>query len=82
MRMVLFILVCGALVHAQDSSSNPSPTSGKEMFHAYCAACHGMDAKGDGPAASVFRRRPSDLTKLAFETWRKIPRRGSREGTE
>lgn len=74
MRMVpIVLLVCGVLVHAQESAENPSPTSGKEMFNAYCAPCHGIDAKGDGPAASVFRRRPSDLTKLARKNGGKFP---------
>lgn len=42
-----------------------SPASGKEMFTQYCAACHGADAKGDGPAASALKTAPADLTTLA-----------------
>jgi mono/diheme cytochrome c family protein len=42
-----------------------SPTSGKEMFAQYCAACHGGDAKGNGPAASALKTPPPDLTTLA-----------------
>jgi mono/diheme cytochrome c family protein len=42
-----------------------SPTSGKEMFTQYCAACHGADAKGDGPAAPALKAPPADLTTLA-----------------
>ena len=41
------------------------PTSGKGMYTAYCAACHGADAKGDGPAASALKVPPTDLTQLA-----------------
>ena len=26
---------------------------GPALFQAYCAACHGKDAKGDGPAAAA-----------------------------
>ncbi len=34
-------------------------------FRSYCAPCHGLDARGDGPVAQVLKTRPSDLTKLA-----------------
>jgi mono/diheme cytochrome c family protein len=42
-----------------------SPASGKEMFTEYCAACHGADAKGAGPAAAALKTPPADLTTLA-----------------
>jgi mono/diheme cytochrome c family protein len=42
-----------------------SATSGKEMFNSYCAACHGRDAKGDGPAAAALKVPPPDLTTLS-----------------
>src|SRR5579871_4593796 len=53
-----------------------SPTniaSGKEMFNHYCAACHGPSGKGDGPAASTFKKAPRDLTKLARDNGGKYP---------
>ena len=42
-----------------------SPASGSEMFHAYCASCHGIDGKGNGPAASALKAPPTDLTWLS-----------------
>jgi mono/diheme cytochrome c family protein len=50
-----------------------SPASGKEMFVNYCAACHGRDAKGDGPAASGLKVTPADLTVLAKLNGGKYP---------
>ncbi|HYA61812.1 MAG TPA: cytochrome c [Candidatus Sulfotelmatobacter sp.] len=41
-----------------------SATSGKEMFTQYCAPCHGVRGKGDGPAASSMKAVPTDLTQL------------------
>ena len=41
-----------------------SPASGQDMFLAYCATCHGKDAKGNGPAASALKVAPADLTGL------------------
>ena len=45
------------------SPSNFVPT-GKEMFKQYCAACHGLDAKGHGPARSALKIPAADLTTL------------------
>ena len=41
------------------------PTSGKAMYMAYCASCHGTNAQGDGPAAPALKTTPADLTILA-----------------
>ena len=40
------------------------PTSGKEMFVEYCAPCHGVDGKGNGPVAAALKQQPTDLTTL------------------
>lgn len=47
--------------------------SGKEMFHSYCAVCHGTDGKGNGPAASALKTAPTDLTFLAQKNSGKFP---------
>lgn len=39
--------------------------TGKQMFKEYCAACHGLDAKGHGPARSSLKIPAADLTTLA-----------------
>jgi mono/diheme cytochrome c family protein len=38
---------------------------GKQLYRDYCAACHGSDGKGQGPAAASLVKRPADLTTLA-----------------
>ena len=40
-------------------------TDGKDLFREYCAACHGADGKGGGPAASAMKTAPTDLTRIA-----------------
>ena len=52
---------------AQDSSPRKLPTSvdGKELFVAYCASCHGMAGRGDGPVSSALKTKVPDLATLA-----------------
>jgi mono/diheme cytochrome c family protein len=50
-----------------------SAASGKEMFAQYCAPCHGVDGKGNGPAASAMKSQPTDLTQLARKNNGKYP---------
>jgi len=45
--------------------SHSTPSSGKQMFKDYCAACHGIEGKGDGPAVEFLKVPPPDLTTMA-----------------
>lgn len=52
------------------SSYEPLPplirsVHGSDLYHAYCASCHGEDAKGTGPAVPVLKPAVPDLTVLA-----------------
>jgi mono/diheme cytochrome c family protein len=48
----------------QQPSSGPNDP-GAQLFRTYCASCHGISARGDGPAAGQMRKTPPDLTKYA-----------------
>jgi mono/diheme cytochrome c family protein len=48
-------------------------TSGKQMYANYCAPCHGVDGKGQGPVASALRTPPTDLTVLSRNNHGKYP---------
>jgi mono/diheme cytochrome c family protein len=66
----LLIFAAGAAaqskaVTGQDSIPPNFVPTGKVMFKQYCAACHGMDAKGHGPARSALKVPAADLTTLA-----------------
>jgi len=49
------------------------PMSGADIFKWYCAACHGKNGKGNGPAASDLKVPPPDLTTLAKRNNGKFP---------
>ena len=46
---------------------------GQDLYHEYCAACHGQDGKGSGPAASALKVQPTDLTTLSRRNNNKFP---------
>jgi mono/diheme cytochrome c family protein len=52
---------------------------GPDLFRAYCAACHGVDAKGTGPAAHALKARMPDLTSLARKNHGQFPAARVRE---
>ena len=37
---------------------------GASLYRAYCAVCHGEDAKGNGPMTKSLKSLPPDLTRL------------------
>ena len=39
--------------------------SGGDEYRKFCAQCHGLTGKGDGPVASELKKSPADLTLLA-----------------
>jgi mono/diheme cytochrome c family protein len=49
------------------------PVGGPDLFRAYCAPCHGLDAKGAGPAAAALKARVPDLTLLASRNQGQFP---------
>ncbi len=50
-----------------------SAGSGEEMYKEYCASCHGLSGKGDGPAAPAMKTPPADLTELSARNGGQFP---------
>lgn len=66
--ILAFSLLIGALpAAAQDAET------GAGLYAQYCATCHGMSAKGDGPTSAVLTLQPSDLTQLAATNEGRFP---------
>jgi mono/diheme cytochrome c family protein len=81
---VLMIFTCGVVAQDQTQAQpekvikhvpakSTSAASGQQMYRSYCAACHGTDGKGGGPAASALKVPPADLTMLSKSNGGKYP---------
>jgi mono/diheme cytochrome c family protein len=72
--VILGVFCLSAAVWAQGSSNKPpqhdvkliDSIRGPELYRTYCASCHGLDAKGNGPMAPLLKVRPGDLTRIAI----------------
>jgi mono/diheme cytochrome c family protein len=58
-------LIASTMIIGSGSYASAQDDVGKMQYQASCAACHGMDAKGDGPVSNELKTRPADLTVLA-----------------
>ena len=53
--------------------SKTPASSGKQMYVSYCAPCHGVDGRGQGPVASALKKQPADLALLSKNNGGKFP---------
>jgi mono/diheme cytochrome c family protein len=67
--------VNGKRARAQEGEDQPLITSirGDNLYKAYCASCHGDNAKGNGPMAAWLKVPPPDLTRIAARNGGKFP---------
>lgn len=65
----------GKKISAREPQDQPLILSiqGNNLYSAYCASCHGADAKGNGPMAAWLKVQPSDLTRIAARSGGKFP---------
>jgi len=69
----LFILVVMPTVPA--NSQTPVPADlGRGDFMNYCAACHGVEAKGDGTVAEFLTIAAANLTQMSLRNGGIFPR--------
>jgi mono/diheme cytochrome c family protein len=64
--------VAGALT--QRAPQDGGYSSGRSLYRAHCAPCHGNAGRGDGPVADIQRLRPADLTSIARRKGGVFPR--------
>ncbi len=56
----------GVLVGAAlGTTGTPLAEDGAAMYRTYCASCHGVEGRGNGPVAASLRHQPPDITLLS-----------------
>jgi mono/diheme cytochrome c family protein len=48
----------------QNFLSNNRVVAGAELYRMYCATCHGVDGRGEGPVADAMKHQLPDLTTI------------------
>jgi mono/diheme cytochrome c family protein len=73
----LLVVICAGAAKGRPAGDDALPSNyvptGNVTFKQYCASCHGMDAKGQGPFAPTLKVPPADLTTLAKRHGGKFP---------
>ncbi len=73
-RKNIFILVIGlcfslfmftSLLQPTTATQKDPNARGKALYVEYCASCHGVDGKGNGPVVPALKTWPGDLTTIA-----------------
>jgi mono/diheme cytochrome c family protein len=63
MKNTLFGIVAMLSLHSPCAAQDTA--TGHEIFGQYCAACHGIEARGDGPMAPNLVQKPPNLRTLS-----------------
>jgi mono/diheme cytochrome c family protein len=71
-----FPMIATAQTQVKTKTAPAKPTStasGEEMYKEYCASCHGLTGRGDGPAAPALKTPPANLTTLSARNSGQFP---------
>src|SRR4051794_11199101 len=77
-KALIFAVAC-VIAPAQTTKIKEVPvklsgtTDGSQLYREHCAVCHGVDAKGAGPAAPALKKAPTDLTTISKRNGGKYP---------
>jgi len=70
---VLVALIVSSVATSATKAEDLSGYSGPELYRAYCASCHGVEGRGDGPVASSLSVEVPDLTQIAHRQGGRFP---------
>ena len=70
--------VADAVAKPADGVAKPADAmdwtgQGGRLYATYCASCHGVGGRGDGPVAETLRVPPADLTRLGDRYGEPLP---------
>jgi mono/diheme cytochrome c family protein len=64
MKPALPVLLLALTIGLPGRAAAQDAAQGARDFAARCASCHGIDAKGNGPAAASLVKKPANLTTI------------------
>ena len=69
--MLVLVLLVSVVVSASAQIGSQRqfpirPVDGASIFGNYCAACHGLDGRGNGPVSKALKQEVPDLTRLSL----------------
>ena len=64
---------------SKPKSADGPQGSGAQLYRTYCASCHGLAGRGDGPVAESFRKPIPDLTEYTARNGGVFPSERVRE---
>src|ERR1700680_426119 len=78
------VLLSAAQKQEQDKATSPArnPVEGAKIFRYYCAACHGADGRGHGPASVALKHAVPDLTLVSRRNGGRFPSQRVKEITQ
>ena len=75
--VVILISVVSKTAEIKPPLSTPELiASGKQIYAQQCAACHGLEGRGDGEAAYLLYPKPRDFVAAKYRlvsTWDRVP---------
>jgi mono/diheme cytochrome c family protein len=67
------VLLLAAQKQDRTTSAKRSTVEGAKIFQYHCAACHGADGRGHGPASVALKHPVPDLTRISQRSGGKFP---------
>ena len=68
---VVYLCSCAILAAGQENNPSAADTKaleqGKAIYVRECSSCHGLQGKGDGPAAIALTPKPRNLAKVTAD---------------
>jgi mono/diheme cytochrome c family protein len=71
---LLLLAVTMPLLATSSQAADYVAMSGQELYSRFCASCHGISGRGDGPVAKSIRVEVPDLTLVTRRAGGKYPR--------
>jgi mono/diheme cytochrome c family protein len=71
--IILPVVLLAAAQKDKTTSSERSTVEGAKIFQYHCAACHGVDGRGHGPASVSLKHSVPDLTRISQGSGGRFP---------